>query len=433
MGELRHGSIDWPSRALAVLPGGVTHDVRHRVPPGPYFARGAGAQKWDGDGRPFDDYVQGHGALLLGIAHPAVTEAACAAVRAGSHLGGNTYAEVEWAERIVELVPCAERVRFTASGTEATLLALRLARIATGRETVVRLEGHFHGWHDYVLTGLEPPFDLPVSPGIPEAVLRTVDVVANDADAIETRLAAGGVAALILEPSGASWGTLPLPPGLLDRAAAACRRHGTLLVLDEVITGFRVDPGGAQRATGVVPDLCTLGKVMAGGFPAGAVAGRAELLEPLELRPEPGWNRERHIYHPGTFNANPVSAGAGLAALAAVEDEDACVRAAATAAALREELGRVARDAPLPAVVYGESSWFHVAPGLDEPPRDAARAKAAAGSPLAARGERLLLDRGVDTLRLGGFVGVAHGEAEIARVAEAMAGVLDELARADGG
>jgi glutamate-1-semialdehyde 2,1-aminomutase len=430
--DRRHGFSDWPGRARAVFAGGVTHDVRYRDPPGPYFVRGAGPRKWDDEGREYVDFVQGHGALLLGIAHAGVAEAVAAAAHRGSHLGGNTPAEVEWAERIVELVPCAERVRFTASGTEATLLALRLARIATGRDTVVRLEGHFHGWHDYVLTGVEPPFELPVSPGIPEAVLRTVDVVANDADAIEARLARGDVAALILEPSGASWGTLPLPPGLLERAAAACPQHGTLLVLDEVITGFRVDLGGAQRTTGVVPDLCTLGKVMAGGFPGGAVAGRAELFEPLELRADADWNRKRHVYHPGTFNANPVSAAAGLAALGAVEQEDACARAAETAAALREELAGVATAAPLRTVVYGESSWFHVVPGLEEPPRDAAEAKGAAGSPLAARGERLLLDRGVDTLRLGGFISSTHGREEIGRTAQAFAEVLGELARDDG-
>jgi glutamate-1-semialdehyde 2,1-aminomutase len=420
----------WVDRAAAVLPSGVTHDIRWRDPPGPYFTHGLAARKWDVDGREYVDYVQGHGALLLGIGHAGIASAVAEAASRGTHLGGNHPAEVEWAELVRELVPCVERVRFTSSGTEATMLALRLARIATGRDTVVRFPGHFHGWHDYALVGVEPPFDAPVSPGIPKATLSTVDVVEERAGAVEARLAAGDVAAVILEPSGASWGTLPIEPGSLQAFAESCRRHGTVLIFDEVITGFRVDPGGSQATTGVVPDLCVLGKILAGGLPGGAVGGRAELFAPFEFRQEPGWNRYRHTYHPGTFNANPVSAAAGIAALRLVRDGGPGEQAERTARALREALAAALADAPLPVTVYGDSSWFHVVPGLSEPPRNAAEAKTAAGSPLTGRAERILLERGIDTIRLGGFVGIGHGAEEIERTVEAYAAALTALAPA---
>ena len=415
-------------RAAEVLPSGVTHDVRWRHPPGPYFTHGLGARKWGVDGQEHVDFVQGHGSLLLGIAHPAVTEATVAALRRGTHLGGNHPGEVEWAELVVSLVPCAERVRFTSSGTEASLLALRLARIATGREVVLKFPGHFHGWHDYVMVGIEPPFEAPVSPGLPHGALATVEVVEENAEAVGSRLGRGDVAAVILEPTGASWGTAPLDPALMRDLAASCRRHGTVLIFDEVISGFRAHPGGLQEILGVEPDLCVLGKVLAGGMPGGAVAGKADLFEPLELRPESAWNRDAHSYHPGTFNANPVSAAAGLAALEIVRTGEPAALADRAAAELRDRLRAALADAPVPVTVYGAASWFHVLVGLDEPPltiHDAKRGDAE----LARRVDRALLDRRVDTLRLGGFVGTAHGPAEIDWAADAYRAAVDEACR----
>jgi glutamate-1-semialdehyde 2,1-aminomutase len=419
--------VSLQQRAARVLPSGVTHDVRWRQPPGPYFERGLGARKWDVDGQEYVDFVQGHGALLLGIAHPDVTDAIADALRRGSHLGGNHPGEVEWAELVTALVPCAERVRFTSSGTEASLLALRLARIATGRDVVLKLPGHFHGWHDYVMVGIDAPFEVPSSPGLPRGALGTVDVVDEDPDAVEARLAQGDVAALILEPTGASWGTAPLDDAGLRRFAASCRRHGVILVLDEVISGFRAHPGGLQAVLGVEPDLCVLGKVLAGGMPGGAVAGRAGLFEPLELRADPAWNRDRHSYHPGTFNANPISATAGIAALGLVRTGSPTADADRAAIQLREGLAEAFADAPIPAVVYGAASWFHVLVGVDEPPRDIHDAKRG-DAELAGRLDRALLGRGVDTLRLGGFVGIAHGPAEIDLAVEAYRAALRDVA-----
>jgi glutamate-1-semialdehyde 2,1-aminomutase len=420
---------EWSERADRVLPSGITHDVRWRSPSGPYFTHGEGALKWDQDGRRYVDYVQGHGALLLGIAHPAVTAAVISAVQKGTHLGGNHAAEVEWAELIVEMVPCAEKVRFTSSGTEASLLSLRLARAATGRELIGKLPGHFHGWHDYGTVGINPPFDQPVSPGVPKAVLDSVVVLPEDPAQLVPRISKGDLAAVILEPSGASWGTVPLDVDTIHEIAKACESSGTLLIFDEVITGFRASRGGAQAAFGLVPDLCLLGKVVAGGMPGAAVAGRADLLAILEHHPEDAaWQRFKHVYHPGTFNANPASAAAGVACLKEVRDGDAVARAELNAAKLRADLTEALKDIDLPVVVYGDSSWFHVAIGMDRPPANATEAKTALSTwmPLA---DRHLLHHGVDTLRLGGFVGVAHTDDEISDTVDAYRIALSKLLR----
>ncbi|MBS1895708.1 MAG: aminotransferase class III-fold pyridoxal phosphate-dependent enzyme [Actinobacteria bacterium] len=412
-------------RAAGVLPSGIAHDVRFRQPRGPYFTGGAGARKIDVEGNEYIDFLQGHGSLIRGIAPPEVTSAIVEAAGTGTHLGGNHPREVRWAEQIAEMVPCADRVRFTASGTEATLLALRLARTATGREIVLKLDGHFHGWHDYVVKGLEEPYEEPLSPGIPAGTLASVEVVAPRQAA--ERIARGDVAALILEPNGAVWGTARLEPEWIAEMRAACERHGTVCIFDEVITGFRAAPGGMQERLGIVPDLCTLAKVAAGGMPGGAVGGRAELMEPLEMRVgDPEWNRWKHVHHPGTYNANPVSAAAGVAMLDLLRDGSAIREAEEKAemlrGLLRERLGRGA----IPVAVWGESSWFHVAPGLAEQPDDVMAFKRI--DPRLRDGlDRGLLARGVDAMTLGGFVGTAHTEEDLNQAAEAYAAAMEEV------
>jgi len=418
----------WSQRAVRVLPAGITHDVRWRSPSGPYFVMGRGALKWDVEGRRYVDYVQGHGSLLLGIAHPAVTAAVLEAVEKGTHLGGNHPAEVQWAELIAELVPCAEKVRFTSSGTEASLLALRLARAATGRELVGKLPGHFHGWHDYGVLGVSPPFEKPVSPGVPRGVLESVLVLPENVVQAVSRVAQGDLAAVILEPSGASWGTVPLERDQIRQIVDVCRHHGTLVIFDEVITGFRVHPGGAQALFGITPDLCLLGKVVAGGMPGAAVAGRADLMSVLELRSgDPAWNRFSHVYHPGTFNANPVSAAAGIACLKEVRDGNPIEQADSVAARLRLELSKALTDVDLPVAVYGLSSWFHVVVGLERPPATALQVKSLPAGP-ATLADRSLIQRGIDTLRLGGFVGAAHTDEQVEATVEAYRDTFADLA-----
>lgn len=408
------GADSLAERAGRVLPSGVTHDLRWRVPAGPYFARGRGCRKWDLTGKEYIDYVQGHGALLLGIADPETAEAATEAINAGSHLGGNHVAEVEWAELICEMVPSAEKVRFTSSATEATLLALRLARTFTEKDVVIRFHGHFHGWHDYSVVSLFPPFDVPASPGIPNGVRETVAGLPVDIDALRARLAAGDVAAVIVEPVGSFSGSVPLPVEVLTSIVDVTRRSGALMIFDETVTGFRVAPGGVQQTAGLTADLTVLGKVLAGGLPGGALAGRADVMAPLSMKVGSDWNRFRHVYHPGTFNANPVSAAAGVSVLRRIRGGAPSKEASKIAESLRAGLRHALAGSSLPVAVYGTDSFFYVRLGHSEPPADITAARS--GDPkIAHMADEFLLEHGIDTMRLGGNIGTTHDSSALDR------------------
>src|SRR5215470_3672383 len=315
---VRHWAAENPrsaalnARARRVLPRGVTHDVRLADPFPLAVTRASGPRKWDLDGHELICYVMGHGALLFGHGHPAVVAAVQEQASRSFHPGACHELESEWAEAVIELVPSAERVRFTSSGTEASLLALRIARAATGRDKIVKLRGHFHGWHDQVAIGSDPPFSQPDTAGLPGEIAGSVAIIAADEAVLADILEAGDVAALILEPSGGAWGTVPLPAGFLDTARRLADKSGTALVFDEVVSCFRWAPGGVQQTSGVIPDLTVLGKILAGGMPGGAVCGRADLMEHL-AGPAAG---SRRVAHPGTHNAHPLSAAAGVATLA---------------------------------------------------------------------------------------------------------------------
>jgi len=240
-------------------------------------------------------------------------------------------------------------------------MALRLARAFTGRRKVIRFQKHFHGWHDHMAFGVDNHFDGTPTPGVlPEVASEVVLLPPDDLEAVERAFAAdaGGIAAVILEPTGASTGMVPVGAEFLRGLRAAADRHGALLIFDEVVTGFRVAPGGAQEATGVVPDLCTLAKIVAGGLPGGAVAGRKDVLDWLDFGAAAARGREK-IRHPGTYNANPVSAATGIAALRIIRDTDACARANAAAAELRDAMNRVLAEEGIPWAVYGEHSVLH--------------------------------------------------------------------------
>jgi glutamate-1-semialdehyde 2,1-aminomutase len=355
------GSRALHEKARAVLPGGLTHDIRYMRPFPLFIDRAAGSRKWDVDGHELICYHMGHGALLLGHSHPAIVRAAAEQAGRGMHYGGEHPLEVDWAAQIVSMVPSAERVRFTSSGTEASMLALQLARAATGREKVLKFAYHFHGWHDAAYVGVDVPDAHPSTGGSQHTSESVVLAPVNDAAFAERALAADpDIAAVILEPSGASWGTIPLPDGVLERLRAATSRHGALLIFDEVITGFRWAPGGVQEISGVTPDLTVLAKIVAGGMPGGAVAGRAAVMERLEFRDDPGW---RKVKHPGTHNAHPVSAAAGLTCLRLVADGAAQRRADEVASQLRRGFNDILRRLDVPGVAYGQSSGFHLVLG----------------------------------------------------------------------
>jgi len=345
-------------QAQATIAGGLTHDIRHLHPFPIYVDHARGSRKWDVDGHEFIDYWVGHGALMLGHGHPAMREAIAVQIDRGTHYGACHELEIRWAEQVLKLIPWVDRIRFVGSGTEATLLAIRLARAATGKGKIVKFEGHFHGWHDYAVVAVRPPFDRPVSAGVPQGVLDEILICPpNDWDTFMA-LASGrdDIAGVILEPAGGSCGTIPANYDFLARLREFTRAHGMVLIFDEVISGFRMAPGGAQQRYGVYADLTTLAKILAGGLPGGAVAGSAALMDQLAFRDDPAWNREERVGHAGTFNANPLSAAAGLATLPLLADGQVQIGADRATQMLRSGIADVIRVLGVDACVYGESS-----------------------------------------------------------------------------
>lgn len=410
-------------RAIKVIPRGATHDNRFLRPFPVYIERAQGSRKWDVDGHELVDYWMGHGALLLGHSPPEVVEALVEQARRGTHYGACHELEVEWAELVTRMVPCVEKVEFTSSGTEATLMAIRLARAFTGRKKVLKYEGHFHGWNDYGTVAHRPPFDVPDSPGVPEETFRTMVVVPHgDINTTRRLLAARDVACVILEPTGASWGCVPHPPDFLQALREATKATGTILLFDEVVTGFRWAPGGAQEYHGVTPDLCTLAKCVAGGVPGAAVAGRADLMGAFEFTGDPKRDRASRMYHPGTFNANPLSAAAAVAALKLLRTGTPQRIANRLAEQLRQGLNDVLRRLEVPGSAYGEVSTFHVLIDKDYPGSpgdgnvdctfDTAKLLESLG-PATPKFRRAMLLEWIDMSRAAGFVSSAHTERDI--------------------
>ena len=302
--------------AVKVMPGGVSSPVRafRRVGGQPFFVdRADGCRLHDVDGREYLDLVMSWGALMLGHAHPSVVQAITEAAERGTSYGAPAGAEVELAELVAEIVPSVEMVRFVNSGTEATMSALRLARAATGRDVVLKFDGCYHGHGDSFLvragSGVAT-LGLPDSPGVPADLARlTLSVPFNDLDAVRAAFAAEGerIACVIVEPVVGNSGFIPPVEGFLQGLRTLTREHGALLILDEVMTGFRVALGGAQERFAVLPDLTTLGKVIGGGLPVGAYAGPRELME----RVAPAGD----VYQAGTLSGNPLAMAAGVAQL----------------------------------------------------------------------------------------------------------------------
>lgn len=403
-------------QAKALFPGGVTHDGRYSPPTPIYAKRGKGSRKWDVDGVEYVDYWMGHGALLLGHAHPSLIQAIEGQILKGTHLGACHELEIDWAQAILRLVPSVERVRFTSSGTEAVQMALRLARAVTGKPKIVKLADHFHGWSNDVAPGEAPPG---IVGGTRDEVLTAP---ANDLSALDALLARGDVAALILEPSGAHMGAHPLGPGYLREARDATSQRGVFLIFDEVVTGFRWSQGGVQGLLGLKPDITTFGKIVAGGLPGGAVGGSVQAMAPLEFG-DPEWMRRHHILHPGTFNANPLSAAAGVAMLSLIGDGKAQRRAAETAREIAKGMNRLLMKHSINGCVRGQSSILHLCVGPDAPSPEEAEALAERGE-----GSRFTSDRAlVSTLRqamllhgvdlMGGMmiVSAVHDEGDVAQ------------------
>jgi glutamate-1-semialdehyde 2,1-aminomutase len=356
-------------RAIKVTPSGINHDLRRITPFPVYVDHALGCRKWDVDGNELFDLGTGHGSLILGHGHPAIVRAVQEQAAKVTHPSAPTPLEVKWAENITRLVPCAEMTRFVLSGTEATMLAMRLARAHTMRDVIVRIRGHFHGWHDYAMVGYLAPYYLPGSNGVPNAVSSTMRIVPlHDLAAMEEALEPRDVAAVILEADGPLGGTVPVQPGFLEGVRELTERYGTLLIFDEVVTGFRMTPGGAQQYYGITPDLATYAKAVCGGIPGGALAGKVEVMSDISFRDDPEWNRRRRVRHSGTFNANPITAAAGVVATTLLADGSVQDHCAAMADRLKAGMNAVLADGGVNGCAFGTRSTLRLITGDDLPP-----------------------------------------------------------------
>ncbi|PDW01726.1 aspartate aminotransferase family protein [Candidatus Viridilinea mediisalina] len=430
-------SAQHAAEAQRRFPGGVTHDGRSAVPFPLFIERAVGAFKYDADENRLIDYWCGHGALLLGHGHPAILAALRQQIDLGTHAGGEHALALRWAELVQQLVPGAERVRFTSSGTEATMLAMRLARAFTQRPLIVRFQGHFHGWHDGAAPGADP---TDPGAGLTAEQLASLLTLPPELEAVATTLAQrNDVAAVILEPTGASYGTVPLPPNFLRELRALTAAHEVLLICDEIVTGFRVSPGGAQAQAGITGDLICLAKIVAGGLAGGAVAGREVIMRRLAMGAAEAGAQGR-IRHQGTYNANPLAAAAGVACLELVATGEPGATAAERGQALQHALNQVLQARKLHGFsVYGEGSILHLfadpacelEPGTVPHQFPLARLKAG-GDPAITTPLRMALQlAGVDLMRgRSAFVSAAHSSATIAATAAAFDDALALLERA---
>ena len=348
-------------RAQLRIPAGVNSPVRaFRAVGGtpPFLERASGAYLWDADGKRYIDYLGSWGPMLAGHTHPAVVEAVQAAASRALSFGAPTEAEIELAEMLCRLVPSLEMVRLVSSGTEATMTALRLARGHTGRSLIVKFEGCYHGHADALLVKAGSgalTFGYPSSAGVPaETAAHTLVLDYNDALGVRALFAQRGaeIAGVIVEPVAGNMNLVLPASGFLETLREQCTRHGAVLILDEVMTGFRVAPGGAQAHFGIKPDLTTLGKVIGGGLPVGAVGGRREIMEKIApLGP---------VYQAGTLSGNPVAVAAGLATLKLVDSPGFHERVEATTRSLVEGLATEAKHAGVTFSAQSIGSMFGV-------------------------------------------------------------------------
>jgi glutamate-1-semialdehyde 2,1-aminomutase len=416
------------ARAQEVLPGGVSSPVRAFQAVGgtpPVIASGSGAEVVDVDGNRYLDFVGSWGPLILGHAHPKVTEAVTAAVKRGTTYGAPTPDEIELAETVTSMYPGLDKVRFVSSGTEATMSAIRLARGFTGRDTVVKFAGCYHGHADHLLvqagSGLAT-FGEPSSAGVPASFSeKTIVLPLDDEEALEKLFAKDGsrIAAVIVEPIPANNGLLVQRPEFLAALRRVTAESGALLIFDEVINGFRIGPGGAAESYGITPDLATFGKVIGGGLPVGAFGGRGEIMNLLApLGP---------VYQAGTLSGNPVAMAAGLATLDVLRGEDGWTRLEALGAELEAKLVPVLERAPHPATLVRVGSIFWIALQEGTPPRraDAIRSEASERYRTIFHG---LLSRGIAFAPSSyevGFLSLAHSSEDLDRLAAALLEIFD--------
>jgi glutamate-1-semialdehyde 2,1-aminomutase len=417
-------------RALELLPGGVNSPVRaYRAVGGtpPVIKEARGAEIRDVDGNTYLDFVMSWGPLILGHSHPEVIEAVKAAADRGTSFGAICQAEIELAERVVNSYPGIEQVRCVSTGTEATMSAIRLARGVTGRDTIVKFSGCYHGHADHLLvaagSGLVT-FGKPSSAGVPEAFARLTQVLplADEAAVIDLFAREGErIAAVIIEPVPANNGLLLQTESFLQTIRRETEQAGTLLIFDEVISGFRLARGGAAERLGITPDLVTLGKVIGGGLPVGAFAGRREVMKLLAP--------DGPVYQAGTLSGNPVAMTAGAATLSILEREDGWSRLEDLGLELESILVPVLAKAPFPVQLVRLGSIFWLALQSGDPPNSAE----AIDPEAVGRYRQIfqgLMQRGIALAPSAyevGFLSLAHTGQHLERLASALADTFQEL------
>jgi len=418
---------DLLARAARVLPAGGFGNF----PPDIVIARGERGRVWDESGREYVDFLIGSGPMLVGHGHPEVVAAVEAQLARGFTFFALNAAGIELAEAICAAVPCAEQLRYVSTGSEADMYAMRLARAHTGRERIMKFEGGYHGMSGEALMSLAPqhlanfPEAVPDSAGIPDAVRRSMVIAPfNDIEAMRATIAdhAHELAAVIVEPLQR---LIPPEPGFLQALREETARHGIVLIFDEVVTGFRLAYGGAQQAYGVTPDLCTLGKVIGGGFPLAAIAGRREIMAHFDRE---AVGAGKFTFQIGTLSGNPVASVAGLATLAILRREGSYERIRATGRAIMDAIRREFARVGIPVQVVGDPVLFD-AVFTDRPVRDYRDVL---------RGDLRRLRLFNATLRRHGilkpeskfYVSLAHDKADLAQTVGAIAAAADAVAEA---
>jgi glutamate-1-semialdehyde 2,1-aminomutase len=415
-------------KAKRLMPGGVNSPVR-AYQPYPFFTKSAsGSRIVDVDGKEYIDYCLAYGPLILGHAHPVVVEAVKTQLEEGSLYGTPTEQEVEFAELICQVVPSAEMVRLVSTGGEATMSAIRVARAYTGKKKIIKFEGCYHGAHDYVLVKAgsgATTFGMPTSLGIPEDTIRnTIIVPYNDVDQLEMAIKNNrdGLAAVIVEPVIGNFGVVLPKPGFLETLRELTETYGVVLIFDEVITGFRLALGGAQEYYSVLPDLTALGKVLGGGFPLAAFAGKKEIMELV--------GPSGRVYQAGTYSGNPVSVTAGLATLRLLKAEGVAFYEKMAAKCLRvvEPLAKLVQDAGLRVQTNHIASMFQLF-FTDRAVVDYTSAKTA-NNDLFMRFHGELLRKGIflapsqyETC----FLSVAHSDEDLERTVDCFSDLIQQL------
>jgi len=422
--------------AQKVIPRGCEHMLSHKTPYPPFMDKGEGPYLIDIDGNRYVDYLNGGGPVLLGHNPPELIEKMMEVMRTKGPFHGlcDEY-ETLAAEKIVQHMPAVEKVRFVQSGTEADMIAIRMARVYTGKQKIVKFQAAYHGWSDQLVVDIwVPKLGRMMANGIPESVTEnTVVVPQNDLEAVEQAIEdhkdKGGIAAVIIEPLGAESGTMPLEEGFQKKLEKICKDNGILLIYDEVVTGFRVGMGGAQELHGVDPDLTVLGKIMGGCFPSsGAIAGKSEVMDVLNLGIMSGDSEP--CFLAGTIAANPLSCAATYHTICEIERINAVENAAATTDKLVNELNTLFEDSNSPFFAYNYGSVLHIETAAqlhidieseDGLPRIFDRDQAVGNH------QTFLRNEGLMTLRGKGFVTSAHGDDEIKKTVEAYKQLIDAV------